>query len=643
MEASTMRTRLTLLALLALTTAAVAGVGDPQTRTDHPFYPGELAFSTFDRMWDWQAKLYERVTDRTVDNEEDKVLASWYFRNIMYHHSTAGRLDVWNKGHAHPKGEMPREYWDGLFGYGYGLCFTTHHQWCGEMEEMLGMSRCRHGGLGGHTTFEAYLKGGEYGDGKWVLLDHDISTVAFTKDEKRLAGLLEIRDDMSLVTPRRSTRGWMVGGLYPGDTKGYRRVRFVGYVSGYASVPPMVNLRAGETLRRYFRPGLEDGKTYVYWGINYNRKGIGGPFRGRTWVHIPEKLYGTKRDCGFRNDNAGRYGNAVFTYVPDFQGGAYKEGVVDESDSHVTFEWYSPYIVAATPPESAAEEKWGIHEDGCSNGLVVHNADCKVEVSTDQGKTWQTGRVEDGKIELTDQAKGHFQYLLKFHAAPKDLADKDIKIVTVAQCAQTVVPQVKAGKNQVTYQAGGKGFFSAGPNLDQAQAHVVEGSLPGREPVTLELEAPRGAKAVHVYGACRVASGAPPKPAKYDIEYSLDGGETWKPVVKGWHVIRRQPEVKDWWSQTFPQGHTAIEPTAGPVRVRFKNDSRVKMMRAEAHLVYEVENTSPVKVVYAWKEGDQVKNASHTFKDSTPGKADESFTFEAGEEPKVFYVEYAAE
>ena len=55
-----------------------------------------------------------------------------------------------------------------------------------------------------------------------------------------------------------------------------------------------------------------------------------------------------------------------------------------------------------------------------------------------------------------------------------------------------------------------------------------------------------------------------------------------------------------------------------------------------------MQNTSPVKVTYAWKEGAEVKSAEHT----CPGKAgpeDASWTFTAGTGAETFYVEYAAE
>ncbi|OPX24044.1 MAG: hypothetical protein B1H04_02990, partial [Planctomycetales bacterium 4484_123] len=130
-----MRLSFTAYLVLAAAGAAWAGVGDPQLKTDHPWYPGELSCSTWDRLFETQAELYKRVTGRDVNTDEDKALASWYWRNLNYYHCAVGKEDVWDRGHA--KGEAIREYWAGLFGYGFGLCFTTHHQWHGEMAKLL--------------------------------------------------------------------------------------------------------------------------------------------------------------------------------------------------------------------------------------------------------------------------------------------------------------------------------------------------------------------------------------------------------------------------------------------------------------------------------------------------------------------------
>jgi hypothetical protein len=147
-----------------------------------------------------------------------------------------------------------------------------------------------------------------------------------------------------------------------------------------------------------------------------------------------------------------------------------------------------------------------------------------------------------------------------------------------------------------------------------------------------------------VYGAARIGCGAPPKPAKYNIDWSADGGATWQSVLKDWQVIQRKPEPDDWWSQTFCCGDAAIPAVAGPVQVRFTNTGGRPFMRAQAELAYTVENTSPLKVTYAWKEAGAAKTATHTYAPAAAGgKPDATWTFTAGAKPETFYVEYAAE
>lgn len=629
--------RAMLATMLAVAGAAMAGVGDPQVKTDHPWYPGELSCSTWERLFKTQAELYERVTGKKVASDEDKALASWYWRNLNYFHCTQGSEDTWGKGFD--KGEETREYWAGLFAYGFGLCYADHHQMAAEMEKLLGPSRSRAMGVAGHTTFEVWLTGGPYGQGQWALLDHDISTVVFTPDGSRLMGLLEITRDMSSVKKSNRERGFIPGGLHPSDPDVYKRVSWAGYVTGYAGPPPLVHLRSGESLRRYLKPGLDDGKTFAYWGINYNAGGIPGPTRDRTWVNQPEKMFKTGIAAPYRVGQA-RYANAVFTYKPDFASGAYREGIIDESDAHVTLEFQSPYVIAAAPPPEAAKEQWGIRKPGCTGGLVLRGKlACPIEVSTDLGATWhKAGEAKDG-LDLTDLVKGSYQYWLRLGAGAKALAGSGLTITTVCQCSPTVIPRLKAGKNAITYEASGRAVFAAGPNVPQARARLVEGAFDSPK-VTLELAAPRGAKASAVYAAAWVSSGAPPRPSNYNIDYSLDGGKTWKPIVKDWRVVQRPPEPGDWWSQTFNQGDAPLDAAQGPVRVRFANTANRPYRKAEAYLVYDVGTASPLEATFAWRDGGQVRTASHTYK-TAPGQADSSWTLDAGPSPDTFWVEYA--
>jgi len=130
-----------------------ADVGDPQTRTDHPWYPGELSCSTFERLFITEAELYRRVTGNEPKSDEEKALAAWYWRNLNYYHAEEGTEDPWGKGWT--PGEPPatnwtRDYWTGLFANGFGLCYTTHVQWSVEMEALLGHCRGRGTGVVGH-------------------------------------------------------------------------------------------------------------------------------------------------------------------------------------------------------------------------------------------------------------------------------------------------------------------------------------------------------------------------------------------------------------------------------------------------------------------------------------------------------------
>lgn len=161
-----MRRILVTLILMLDSGLVIADVGDPQIRTDHPWYPGELTCSTFERLFATQAELYQRVTGRAVTTEEDKVLASWLWRNTHFWHGEEGGHDLWGQGCGRGPESRLREYWTGLFAHGFALCGTTHAQWVAEMEVLLGHGRGRSVGTAGHNSFEVFLTGGEYGAGR---------------------------------------------------------------------------------------------------------------------------------------------------------------------------------------------------------------------------------------------------------------------------------------------------------------------------------------------------------------------------------------------------------------------------------------------------------------------------------------------
>jgi hypothetical protein len=351
-------------------------------------------------------------------------------------------------------------------------------------------------------------------------------------------------------------------------------------------------------------------------------------------------MYGSKKGTGFVPGRV-RYANAVYTYRPDFAGEGYKEGVVSEDDQQVTFELRSPYVIGCTPANDA---KWGIYDAGGKNGLVVSaKGAVSVSVSVDQGKSWgDAAAVSAGTAaDLTDRVKGFNQYWLRVAAGAATLKGSGLSIRTVCQTNVATIPHLHDGVNKVTFESSGVALASAGPSLAQAEAHVVEGKV-GSPSVTLELTPPRGEKAVRVYAASWQASGAPPGPVKYKIEYSTDGGKTWVAAVKDWQVERREPEPEDFWSQSFAWGDVELKDVAGPVRVRFTNDGRKSYRKVEAHLAYRVSRPEATEVRFEWRDGSgQARTAEHTYQ-AAAGREDATWSFDAGQKVETQWVEFAA-
>lgn len=631
---------LILLVLIFGCLSARADVGDPQIRTDHPWYPGELACSTYERLFATQAELFERVTGIKPTTDEHKALAAWLWRNTHFWHGEDGAEDLWGQGFNKGVDLRTREYWTGLFAHGFGLCGTTHSQWTAEMEALFGHVRGRGVGVDGHNSFEVFLKGGLYGSGKWVMLDHDQSTIIFARDGKSMLSLREVRDDWKNLTDRKfmpeKQHGWLVCGLHPGDGTTYRKFEVAEYLAGYSGPPPMVHLRRGETLRRYLQPGLDDGKTFVFWGRNYLTGGIAGPERSHTWVNQPEKMYQSKEGAGFKPGQA-RYANAVYTYKPDFSTADYREGVIEEDETKVVFEFYTPYIIGATP---ANDKPFGIYDPGCRNGLVLRGkADCSVSISTDQGQSWQAcGKLADS-LDLTDFAKGRRQYLLRFDAGAKALEKSGLTITTVCQANASVLPRLKDNGSAVQFQASGQAVISAGPNLPQAKAHVIEGTFDTPR-VTMELKTPRGEPALAIYAAAHVRSSNPPQPqVKYQIEYSLDAGKTWKPMVRDWSILRQGEEPKDFWSQSLCYGVQKLDGSPTSVRVRFRNDGGKSYARGEVHIVYRTKSSDGTKVTFSWTDGQGNQQASHVFNADAKQKEAKAWTVPTGQNVKTHWVE----
>jgi hypothetical protein len=614
------------------------GVGDPQLMTDHPFYKGELSCSTFERLFATQAGQYSRITGRKADNDEDKAIASWFWRGTHYVHcSLLGEPDVFAVG----KPEVVREYWAGLFSYGHGMCQETHYQYTAEMEELLGHCHSRAVGLEGHTSFEVFVAGADYGKGKWVLLDQDINTVCFDKEQKLMMNIEEIkktpRGEYTTRRAAKDNRGWLPelcagdGGLYYSGTK------FDAPLSGYSGAPPMVNLRPGESLRRFPRPGLGAGPngTLVYWGNSLD--GMKGPNRHTAYTNDPTNFFNATARPRSEPDPAkrARYGNAVFTYTPNFEDDSYKAGVAAEDNSSVIFEHNSPFVIAAKPIQKC-------NQPGCTLGLVIKGkASCKVSISTDAMKTFsEPVDLTDG-LDLTDLVKGHYQYWLKFGAPAKDLAGKEISVMTCCMANGYVMPQLKGDGAQVTFNASGLAVETIGPQADAIAKNIVDGAM-NKDNFTVKMKTPHGEKIKTVCWAVRSPTGCPPKPdLAFKAEYSADG-KTWKVLRENWHVNPPDPyKPPDTWSQSFFYGTKDIgDEGLSEVLVKVSNNLGKTYQMGQFSLTYETPNTGSTKVTYCWEEDGKQKTAEHGY---APGaKMDSSWKIDTGKDPKLLWVEMTA-
>jgi hypothetical protein len=258
-----------------------------------------------------------------------------------------------------------------------------------------------------------------------------------------------------------------------------------------------------------------------------------------------------------------------------------------------------------------------------------------VSISVDRGRNWiDGGRFADG-MDLTDHVKGYRQYRLRLGAGAKSLAGSGFSTTTVCQASVSVIPRLKDGGTRVSFENSGRAILSAGPTLEQAKTHLVEGAF-GTPGATMELAVPPGATPLAVHASAHMVSYTEPNPRiTYQIDGSTDGGKTWSPIVKDWQIVRLGEGPKSGWSQSFVWGERTL--SEGPVRVRFSNSGRIEIKRAEAHLVYRTPGKDATRVTFDWTDDTGAHRESHDF---PAGKAPD-WDLKTGKGVVTRWVEYA--
>jgi hypothetical protein len=639
--------------------AAFGIVGDPQIMTDHPVYRGELSCSTLDRTIAEAYRIFGERYGRAPGSDTEKVIALWIWMGEHYMHACDNKVFVGTDNPDARQGKDPpwlgHDGWmdnkDCLmnqFSFSFALCYSVHAHLSALIGYALGndFSRVRCPEITGHTPFEAFA------DGRWILADCTMGITMFDDDGKPI-GLKEVYDHKDagdkewFASPKRGGPYKFHMSPFGDDNAGYSRVRWYQYNFGYNAMPIAYALRAGESFTRYLDPGLEDGQTWMFWGRDYwplNGKPKHGPYRNVTFLDDPP----------MGNNRKGRglayYGNGVFEYVPPLTAGKYKQSMTDskdvtfadgalrgkKADAHVTFEHVSPYVIAARPVEGG-DRDWNVIKEKCRDGAIVSGmavGQVPVTVSVDGGGTWQpVGQASgDFTIDFTDLVKGRHEYLVRFGLS-KTTGLKGVRMRTVVQVGRGVFPRLKDGGTTVTYQASGQAPIHGGPSQYLAE-RLRRKDLETAGVRVYQVKAPGPIR--HAAGVARVEdAGRGP----WSVEFSLDGGKTWRAGVKD--VMTGGQGDKQWdggkagyvWAQmNFPDNKKAKD-----VLIRF---AKGNILHGQVFATYETSNTSRLTVTYGWTEDGRKKEDSHTI---AAGKATDTWTVPTGEKVKTKWVRFEAE
>jgi hypothetical protein len=147
-----------------------------------------------------------------------------------------------------------------------------------------------------------------------------------------------------------------------------------------------------------------------------------------------------------------------------------------------------------------------------------------------------------------------------------------------------------------------------------------------------------------LYAAAHIQSSNPPDPAvKYEIDYSVDAGQTWRSVVRDWSISRRGDEPHDFWSQSFCWGSAGdLGAATKSVQVRFRNNGGKNYARCEAHLIYSTTGgADATRVTFALTEDAGAREAAHVFPPaSDPAAAAAAWDIPTGKNVRTRWVEF---
>jgi hypothetical protein len=494
---------------------AGAQAGDPQLRTDHPHFPGELAMSTPPRVVSTALAMPRGSLGNTTNRDKLIRLFLWRAEHYGHLHSPA----IYNLPGVKPNPLAINQLMidnDGmraLFSYGFGLCGTNHAQ-MRPFTEALGWTD-RRVQLVNDTGYEILI------DGKWRYVNADQYTLHFESNSSssHFASLqqvittnhhfIEWNPDIGLGhrLPQANTHGSYQNFAGVTGTVANRSLQWRDYYrniwkvvpissggnyktygEGYAAAPIVYRLRRGETFTRWIDPmGVVTDLSLagqLWWGYNVNSAASPkGPHV--SWSFVQNAPARDEVPGGAEESLSNqRYGNGAYDWRPNLARGEHLDGAVAitgslpfggspalraAAASTLVFEQYTPYTIAARPADGIDPA------NAATDGAVITASavgSVPVAVSVDGGATWASAGTlsgAGGRVDFTNFVKGRNQYLLRLSFDSGEGLD-GLRLRTITMLNQGVFPNLKSGSAVVKYAASNVGALELSPAVSSAAA-----------------------------------------------------------------------------------------------------------------------------------------------------------------------------
>jgi len=488
--------------VLAFSASAWAQTGDPELKTDHPYFPGEAAMSTPTKAVAHALAIPRGSLGNSTNR--DKLIRIFLWRGEHFAHQISPAVYNLPAVTPNPSADNPLmtdyDAMRAMFSYGYGLCGTNHAQMRAFAEELGWTDRRR--GLQGDTGYEIFV------DGAWRYVNTDQYTLHFLSNSAsdHFASLdqvvstnhryIEWNPDLGMGyrLPQANTHGSYLD--FPGvtGTVANRSLQWRDYYNnvwniaaassikmygeGYTATPIAVRLRRGESFTRWLQPDGIVGDLAlagrIWWGYN----AAGGP--AIPWSFVQNAPARDEIPGGAEESQGNqKYGNGCFDWTPNLANNEHLDGAADVTGTLVTggspalkstgtstlvLEHFTPYTIAGRPTGGADPAANAV--DGA---IVFANAvgTVGVDVSVNAGMTWTPSGTLSGagaQVDFTNLVKGRNSYLLRLSF---DNAEglNSLRVRTITMMSQAVYPNLKDTSTQVTYAAGNTGSLELSPDL----------------------------------------------------------------------------------------------------------------------------------------------------------------------------------